>query len=83
MPFVINEMGNCKYAQSWNLIVHSGDWFVGAEVREKRWGQRWLNVARNALPEQANEAAVYDPLQLCHLLNGNKMTQGATHTHTW
>ena len=50
----------------------SGGWFVGA-AEQRRWGQRWLNVARNALPEQANEAAVYDPLQLCHLLNGNKM----------
>lgn len=54
----------------------SGDWFACAEEQEEqeeRWGQRWLNVAHNALPEQANEAAVYDPLQLCHLLNGNKM----------
>lgn len=55
-----------------------------------------LNVARNALPEEANEVTVYDPLSLCHRLNGNKMPvhtknhsntliryiEECTHTHT-
>lgn len=58
-----------KYAQSWNLIVLSGE----QSCRRSTGGKKWLNVARNALPEQANEATVYDPLQLCHRLNGNKM----------
>lgn len=61
----------------WWLVC--GCW--GAEAQEKCWGQRWLNVAHSALPEQANEAAVYDPLQLCHLLNGNKMP-AHTYSHS-
>lgn len=61
----------------WWLVC--GCW--GAEAQEKCWGQRWLNVAHSALPEQANEAAVYDPLQLCHHLNGNKMP-AHTYSHS-
>lgn len=38
-------------------------------------GKRWLNVAHNTPPEQANEVTVYDPLQLCHRLNCNKMPE--------